>query len=220
MSTRTIQMTDALQAYLLRETVSEPPLLAKLRAETARLPEGEMQISPEQGQFMRLLVELTGARLALELGTFTGYSSICVASALPPEGRLICCDLSNEWTSVARRYWAAAGLAERIELRLGPALASLDALLSDPRCGKFDFMFIDADKLLNLEYYERGLKLLRPGGLIAIDNALRRGKVADPSIDEPQTIAVRETNQRICHDPRVTASLVPISDGVLLARKR
>lgn len=220
MSTQTIQMTPALQAYLLRETVNESPLLARLRAETARLPEGEMQISPEQGQFMRLLVEMLGARLAIELGTFTGYSSICVASALPPDGKLICCDRSDQWTAIARRYWAEAGLTSRIDLRLGPALQTLDEMLHDPLCGRFDFMFIDADKLLNIEYYERGLQLLRPGGLIAIDNALRRGKVADPAINEPETLAVRAANKRAATDPRVTSSLVPIGDGLLLARKK
>lgn len=220
MSTQTIQMTEALQAYLLRETVNEAPLLARLRAETAQLPDGEMQISPEQGQFMRLLTEMLGARLAIELGTFTGYSSICVASALPPDGKLICCDRSDEWTSVARRYWAEAGLTDRIELRLGPALDSLDQLVRDPRCGKFDFVFIDADKLNNLAYYERAIQLLRPGGLVAIDNALRRGKVADPTINEPETLAVRAANKRAATDPRVTSSLVPIGDGLLLARKK
>lgn len=221
MSTKTIQITDELHAYLLRATVAESDVLRDLREETAKLPKAHMQISPEQGHFMRLLCELVGARRAVEVGTFTGYSSTCVASALPPDGRLICCDVSEEWTNIARRYWEKAGLTGKIELRLGPALESLDALIAKGRSGTIDFAFIDADKTTYPAYYERCLTLLRPGGLVALDNALRGGRVADPQVNDADTVVIRELNERVClHDERVNASLVPIGDGLLLARKR
>jgi caffeoyl-CoA O-methyltransferase len=219
-STRTIAMTDALHAYLLEATLREPEILSKLRAETAAMPNSGMQISPEQGQFMALLVELIGARRTLEIGTFTGYSSLAVALALPEDGRVIACDVSEEFTSVARRYWKVAGVDHKIDLRLGPGLGTLDALIVDGQSGTFDFAFIDADKSNNANYYERSLTLLRQGGLIAVDNVLWNGAVADPSNDRPDTREIRALNLKVRADSRVAMSLVPIGDGLLLARKR
>lgn len=221
MSNRTIALTDALHAYLLDATLREPDLFRQLRQETAKLEYSGMQIAPEQGQFMGLLVELLGVRRALEIGTFTGYSALCVARALPADGRLVCCDVSEEWTTIARRYWAEAGLAERIELRLGPGLETLDQMLADKQDGTFDFAFIDADKQGYPDYYERVLRLLRPGGLMAFDNALNGGRVLD--IDNPanpNAAVMDKLNRRLRDDERVTISLVPIGDGLLLARKR
>jgi predicted O-methyltransferase YrrM len=214
-------MTDDLQAYLAEATIREPPLWRRLREETAALPEANMQIAPEQGQFMGLLVELLGVRRALEVGTFTGYSALWVAAALPPDGHLLCCDVSEEWTRIARRYWREAGLDGKIELRLAPALETLDALLEQDEAGSFDFAFLDADKQEYDACYERSLRLLRPGGLIAIDNTLASGRVTapDPSND-PDTAAIDALNRKIAGDERVTSSLVPIADGLLLARKR
>lgn len=224
MSTRTLHLPDELQQYLVRHTLAESELMRRLREETAGLPQAEMQISPEQGQFMRLLVELVGGRKAIEIGTFTGYSALCIASGLAPGGKLICCDVSAEWTRIAQHFWELAGLSGRIELRLGPALETLDALLDDsvdePLSGTFDFAFIDADKRNVEAYYERCLRLLRPGGLLAVDNALRDGKVAVLRPEDPDTLAMHALNVKVCRDARVTASLVPIGDGLLLARKR
>jgi predicted O-methyltransferase YrrM len=213
-------LSDELQAYLLRVGVREPPVLERLRAETAALPEHGMQIAPEQGMFLALLVELTGARRCLEIGTFTGYSSTAVALALPPGGRLTCLDVSAEWTAVARRAWEAAGVADRVELRLGPALESLDALVREGGAGTFDFAFIDAAKHEYPAYYEAVVELLRPGGLVAIDNVFMRGRVADDLETEPGVQAVRAMNERIARDERVTIAVVPIGDGMTLARKR
>jgi caffeoyl-CoA O-methyltransferase len=220
MSATTIAVTDAIRDYLLAVTVREPPLLARLREETQRLPSGGMQISPEQGRFMAFLTELIGARRYLEVGVFTGYSSLSVALAMPPDGRIVACDRSDEWTQVARRYWREAGVEEKIELRLGFALETLDEVLEKGGRGTFDFVFIDADKESALEYYERGIELLRKGGLFAFDNALWAGRVADPKNNEPSTLGVRALNQRASNDPRVSATLVPIGDGLLLATKR
>ncbi len=222
MSTRTLSLTDATYQYLVDVTLREPPLFRALRAETAPMKERDCQISPEQGQFMALLVELIGARRALEIGTFTGYSSLWIASALPAGGRLICCDVNAEWTTVARRYWDRAGLADKIELRLAPALGTLDALLagSPSAAGTFDFAFIDADKESYDNYYERVLRLLRPGGLVALDNALSEGRVVNPPPDAAAARAIDALNRKVQRDERVTASLVPIADGLLLARKR
>lgn len=219
MSVATITMTEALQAYLLR-TLREPGVLAKLREETAKLPSGGMQISPEQGQLMALLVELTGAKRALEVGVYTGYSSTVVALALPADGRLVACDLSEEWTGIARRYWREAGVESKIDLRLGPALVTLDELIRTGHAGSFDFAFIDADKISYADYYERCLTLLRPSGLVAIDNVLWDGAVADGADQSEETRAIRALNARIAADPRVSSSLVPIGDGLHLARKR
>jgi predicted O-methyltransferase YrrM len=220
MSLATIAMTEALHGYLLQTTVREPTLLERLRRETAELPNGGMQISPEQGQLMRLLIELTGARRALEVGVFTGYSSTVVALALPADGQLVACDVSEEWSNVARRYWREAGVESKIELHLRPAVETLDALLTAGQAGRFDFAFIDADKLGYDAYYERCLTLVRSGGLIAVDNALWSGAVADAADQRETTRAIRALNAKIAGDPRVTASLVPIGDGLYLARKR
>ena len=220
MSSRTIQMTDRLYDYLLKVSLREPPLLADLRAETAKLPMAGMQISPEQGQFMALLAELIGARRAIEVGTFTGYSALCVAQALPPDGKLIACDISEEFTSVARRYWAKSGIADRIDLRLAPALDTLKSLLAGGGAGSFDFAFIDADKTQYDAYYEAILKLLRPGGLVAIDNVLWSGAVADGRKRDADTVALRALNEKLKTDKRISLSMLPIGDGLTLARKR
>ena len=220
MSVATITMTEALYDYLLKTTLREPELLARLRHETAGLPSGGMQISPEQGQLMGLLIELIGARRSLEVGVFTGYSSTVVALALPPEGRLVACDVSAEWTDVARRYWREAGVESKIELHVRPALQTLDALLAAGDAGSFDFAFIDADKPNYDAYYERCLTLLRPGGLVAVDNTLWSGAVSDETDQRESTRAIRALNVKIAADSRVTASLVPIGDGLYLARKR
>jgi len=220
MSNRTIQLSDELYAYAQRVGVREPDLLRQLREETARLPQSRMQISPEQGALMAMLVGLMGARRCLEVGTFTGYSALSVALALPADGRLVCCDLSREWTDVARRYWDSAGVADRIELRIGPAIDTLDALLAEGDADSFDFAFIDADKPNYDGYYERALRLVRPGGVIAIDNVLWSGAVIDPEDDTPDTRAIRALNDKIAGDERVDAVLVPIGDGLTLARRR
>ena len=220
MANRTTALTDRLYDYLVDVSVREPPILRELREETARLPMAMMQIGAEQGQFMRLLIELIGARRAVEVGTFTGYSALCVAEAMGPQGRLIACDVSEEYTAVARRYWARAGVAERIDLRLGPAVATLDKMLAAGAAGSVDFVFIDANKTDYDAYYERALRLLRPGGLIAVDNVLWGGSVADPTVDDEDTNAIRALNRKLATDERVSLSLVPIGDGVTLARKR
>lgn len=220
MSATTIAMTEALHGYLLSTTVREPELLGRLRRETARSPAAGMQISPEQGQLMGLLVQLLGARRALEVGVFTGYSSTVVALALPADGELVACDVSEEWTAIARRYWREAGVEAKIRLTLQPALITLDGLLAAGQAGSFDFAFIDADKESYDAYYERCLSLLRPGGLLAVDNALWGGAVADPTDQHASTRALRALNQKISGDARVSSSLVPIGDGLYLARKR
>jgi predicted O-methyltransferase YrrM len=219
-SNRTLQITDELWDYLLQYTVREPDVLAALRAETATMPMSMMQIAPDQGQFMALLVELCGARRSLEIGVFTGYSSLSVALAMPPDGRIVACDVNQEWTQVARRYWAQAGVAHKIDLKIAPALTTLDALIKEGQAGDYDFAFIDADKSNYDGYYERCLTLLRPGGLVAVDNALWNGSVADPGRHDPDTDAIRALNAKVHADPRVSMSLVPIGDGLLLARKR
>jgi predicted O-methyltransferase YrrM len=220
MSARTLNVDDKLYDYLLAVSVREPRVLADLRDETARLPEAGMQISPEQGQLMRLLVEAIGARRCLEVGVFTGYSSTSVALSLPPDGELVACDVSLEFTNVARRFWKLAGVDGRIDLRLGPALETLDSLLGAGQAGSFDFAFIDADKDNYLAYYERCLALLRTGGLLAIDNVLWGGSVASPDDQRASTRAIRSLNDFIRQDERVSISLVPIGDGLFLVRKR
>ena len=220
MSNRTLSMTDALYDYLLTVSSREPEILRRLREETARLPNAGMQIGPEQGQFMGLLIQLMGARRTLEVGVFTGYSSLAVALALPPDGRVVACDVSEEWTAIARRYWAEAGVAGKIELRLGPAVETLDALLADGQTEGFDIAFIDADKENYDHYYERALRLVRPGGLIAIDNVLWSGRVADPEAQGESLVAIRALNAKLHRDERVTLSLVPIGDGLTLALRR
>lgn len=220
MTNKTITLTDTLYDYVLNVSLREPALLARLREETARDPLARMQIAPEQGQFMALLVQLMGAKKALEIGVFTGYSSLCVALALPSDGALIACDISDEWTAVARRYWAEAGVAHKIELRIAPALATLDELLHSGHAQTFDFAFIDADKTGYDAYYERTLQLLRPGGLIILDNMLRGGRVADPAIHDEDTRAIHLLNEKLHHDPRIALSLLPVADGLTLALKR
>ncbi len=220
MANRTIALSDGLYDYLLDVSLREPDVLRRLREETAKLPAANMQIAPEQGQFMALLVELMEARKAIEVGTYTGYSSLSVALALPPGGRLVTCDVNAESTAVARRYWAEAGVADRVDLRLGPALETLDALIADGEAGTFDFAFIDADKANYDAYYERILTLLRPGGLVGVDNVLWNGGVIDATRQDKATRAIRAFNEKIHADPRVSLSLVPIGDGLTLARKK
>lgn len=220
MSKRTIGLDEQLYSYLLSVSLREPEILQKLRQETANHPSGTMQISPEQGQFMRLLIQLIGAKKTLEVGVFTGYSSLSVALALPADGKIIACDVSEEFTAIARRYWQEAGVTNKIDLRLAPALKTLDNLLATEQAETFDFAFIDADKENYDGYYERSLQLIRPGGLIAIDNVLWSGRVADPQIHNESTQAIRTLNQKLRDDERVTLSLIPIGDGLTLALKR
>lgn len=220
MSNRTTPLTDNLYDYYLVNSLREPEVLARLRQETAGLAQANLQIAPEQGQFMGFLVELMGAKRAIEIGTFTGYSALCVALAMPADGRVIACDINKEWTDIAQRYWAEAGVAARIELKLGPAIGTIKALLAGGAAGTFDFGFIDADKQSYEAYYEGVLALLRPGGVVAIDNVFWGGQVADKSEKGPETTAIRTLNAKIHRDERVTLSMVPIGDGLTLARKR
>jgi predicted O-methyltransferase YrrM len=213
-------LSEAVDRYLGTVVVHESPVQKRLRAETSKLPEAGMQIGADQGVFLAFLARLVGTRRAIEIGTFTGYSALSVASVLPPDGRLVCCDVSEEWTSIARRYWAEAGLAERIELRLAPARETLAQLRKRDGPASYDFAFIDADKTGYDAYYEACLELIRVGGLIAIDNVLWSGTVADPSDMRPDTVALRAITAKIRDDPRVDACLVSLGDGVMLARKR
>ncbi len=219
MSNRTLSIDDRVYDYLLSVSLKESDLLKQLRAETAGIEFSEMQIAPEQGQFMALLVKLIGARRALEIGTFTGYSSISIAGALPQGGELVCCDDSDEWTLVAKKYWQQAGLEDRIDFRLGDAARTLQALIDEGQAGTFDFIFIDADKQNYQLYYELSLSLLRAGGLMAVDNTLWSGDVADPENMEPGTRAIRRFNEMLKQDERVEISLVPIGDGLTLVYK-
>ena len=212
-------LPQAVDDYLRTVVARESPLLQRLRAETAKLPLGGMQIGADQGVFLAFLARLIGARNAIEIGTFTGYSAIAVAGALAPGGRLVCCDVNEEWTAIARRYWAEAGLSDRIELHLRPAKETLAELERKHGAGSFDFAFIDADKTGYDTYYEACLGLLRPGGLIAIDNVLWSGTVADPAKVDADTEALRALNVKIRDDRRVDACLVALGDGVMLARK-
>ena len=213
-------MPDFVERYVSHVITRETPLQQRLRAETAGLPQAGMQVGPDQGKLLALLVHLIGARRALEIGTFTGYSALVVAAALPADGKLIACDISAEWTRIARRYWDEAGVSGRIELRLGPARDTLAALIRDGAAGSFDFAFIDADKTGYDAYYEACLTLLRPGGLIALDNMLWNGAVADPRVQDPDTSALRALNVKIRDDVRVESCLLTVGDGVMLARKR
>ena len=219
MATKTIRLDDRLYNYLQSVSVREPEILRLLREETARHPMKAMQIAPEQGQFMALLVKLLGAKKTLEVGVYTGYSSLAVALALPPEGKLVACDINEEYTAIARRYWEKAGVANKIDLHIAPAIETLEGLLAQGEADTFDFAFIDADKSNYDNYYELALKLIRPGGLIAIDNVLWGGDVADPEVKNTRTIKIRALNQKIHQDKRVTMSLVPIGDGLTLALK-
>ena len=211
---------DELWEYMRRVTLREPELLRRLREETAGLPSSSCQISAEQGQFMALLMHLMGARRTIEVGVYTGYSSLVIAQALPDDGRIIACDINEEWTAVARRYWREAGVERKIDLRLGPALATLDQLIENGQSGQFDFVFIDADKTNYANYYERALVLLRQGGLIGVDNVLWYGRVIDASFDDPDTRAIRAFNEQIKNDDRVWLSMLPVRDGLTLACKK
>src|SRR5215831_15271996 len=213
-------LPEAVERYVAFDVTCETAVQKKLRAETARLPEGGMQIGPDQGALLALLVHAIGAKRAIEIGTFTGYSALAVAAALPSDGKLVCCDKSKEWTTVAQRYWKEAGLADRIELRLGPALETLQALATQYGPGSFDFAFIDADKTAYDAYYESCLSLLRPGGLIALDNMLWSGEVANRTVSDADTKALRALNAKIRDDERVDSCLLTVGDGVMLARKR
>lgn len=220
MSSRTLNLDDRVHAYLLDASLREPAILARLRAETGKLAAANMQISPEQGQFMALLVKLLDARRCLEVGTFTGYSALACALALPADGTVVALDSSAEWTAIARRFWAEAGVADKIQLRLGLAGESLRQLRREGHDASFDFMFIDADKTGYADYVEQGFHLVRPGGLLAIDNVLWGGSVADPADTERDTVALRALNAALKADQRFDLSMVPIGDGLTLLRKR
>jgi predicted O-methyltransferase YrrM len=213
-------LDDALNDYIQRVGVREHPALAALRARTAPLPNHRMQISPDEGAFLQMLVRVLPARRILEVGTFTGYSSTAMALAQDADGRIVCCDVSQEWTDIAREAWVDAGVADRIELRLAPAVETLDALLADGGGSSFDLAFIDADKTNYDNYYERALRLVRPGGLIAIDNVLWGGRVVDASDHDADTEAIRALNEKIAVDERVDVAMTPVADGVTLARIR
>jgi predicted O-methyltransferase YrrM len=211
---------DRTYQYVVNTSVRETEVGRRLREETQTLAQAQMQIGPDQGQFMHLLVQLIGARKTLEVGVFTGYSSLCVATALPDDGKIIACDVSEEYTSIARRYWKEAGVDQKIDLRLAPALETLDQLLENGEAGTLDFAFIDADKSNYEHYYERSLQLLRKGGLIAIDNTIWSGRVADESANDEDTVAIRKLNKKLHEDERVTLSMLTVGDGLTLAMKR
>ncbi len=217
---KAVQLTEELYRYLWSSMNREPPILQRLREETAALPMAAMQIAPDQGQFMALLAKLMGVRRALEIGTFTGYSALALALALPRDARIVCCDLSREWTDIARRYWREAGVAEQIDLVLGPALATLDRLLGEGAADSFDLAFIDADKANYRDYFERSLALVRPGGLIIIDNVLWGGAVIDRQRDDADTAAIRALNAALRLDDRIDIAMLPVADGLTLALKR
>lgn len=215
-----ISLTDSIYNYIESTSVREPEILRRLRAETAKMPNSQMQISPDQGQFMGLLVQILNAKKTLEIGVFTGYSSLSVALALPNDGHVFACDISEEYTNIARRYWAEAGVTDKISLMLGPALETLDLLINEGQSGTFDFAFIDADKSNYDGYYERALRLIRRGGLIAVDNVLWSGKVVDSATDDEDTVAIRAFNRKLHGDDRVSLSMLSIADGLTLAMKR
>jgi len=220
MTDRRLTITDDIHRYLLEHSVREPEVLARLRAATAGLPQAAMQIGPEQGQLMALLAKLVGAKRCIEVGVFTGYSSLAVALALPEDGRILACDVSEEWTTIARRFWREAGVEHKIELQLQPAVRTLEQLLAQGEAGRYDFAFVDADKPAYDTYYELLLQLLRTGGLMALDNTLWSGAVANPHEREPNAAALRALNDKLHRDERIDLSLLPIGDGLTLARKR
>ncbi len=220
MSKQTTGLAETLADYIQSISLREPDILKQLREETAKLSMARMQISPEQGQLMALLVQLMGAKKTLEIGVFTGYSALAVALALPVDGKLIACDISEEYTAIAKDFWGRAGVSEKIDLRIAPALETLEKLIAEGEAESFDLAFIDADKRNYENYYERALTLLRPGGLILIDNVLWSGKVVDPTITDKQTQAIREFNQKLHQDSRISLSVVAIADGLTLALKR
>ena len=220
MTARTLPLDDRLQRYIVAHGARETTVQRDLRRITQRMPRSSMQIGAEQGALMQVLVRVMGARRCLEIGTFTGYSALAVALALPKGGRIVCCDVSEEWTAIARRYWKKAGVAGKIDLRIAPALETLDALLKEGKGGKFDFAFIDADKANYANYYERCLKLVRRGGLIAVDNTLWGGSVVDARNKTVDARAIRAFNRKLVRDRRVDMALAPIGDGLTLAVRR
>ena len=220
MSNRSIGLSEELNDYLLSVSLREDDVMRRLREETMEHPQGNMQTAPEQAQFMALLVQLMGARRTLEVGVFTGYSSLAVAQVLPEDGQIVACDISKEYTDVAQRYWKEAGVSDKIDLRLGPAVESLNELITSGETGRFDFAFIDADKESYDAYYERALQLVRPGGVVAIDNMFRGGRVVDPPEDDSATQAISRLNAKLHEDERIDISMIPIADGLTLARKR
>lgn len=220
MTNRSLNLDDALYQYLLDVSLRESPLLKRLREETAQLPNARWQIAPEQGQFMALLVQISGARKILEIGTFTGYSALCMTQAMPADGRLICCDLPGEYNAIAERYWHEAGVAERIDLRLAPALETLSTLERGGQSESFDLIFIDADKANYRVYLEHALVLVRQGGLILFDNVLWSGRVLEQSPESADTRAIQALNRGLLRDSRIDLSLLPLGDGLTLCRKR
>jgi predicted O-methyltransferase YrrM len=220
MANKTMGISDDLAAYVVEVGTREPDVLARLREETAAIPQHNMQIAPEQGAFLALLVELIGARRCIEVGTFTGYSSTAVALALPEDGQIICCDVSEEWTSLARKYWAEAGVTGKVDLRIAPAAETLDQLLAGGQESTYDFAFVDADKAGYDAYYEQLLRLVRPGGLIVFGNMLWGGVVLDTDPSDEDTKALQALNAKLAHDERITLCLLPVADGVTLARRR
>ncbi len=217
MSTGILNLTNDLRDYLWEKGMKEHSSLTELREETAQLPESVMQICPEQGALMANLVRLMSAKRTIEIGTFTGYSALAVALALPEDGEIVACDISEKWTSIGKKKWEAAGVADKIDLRIGAASETLEELLEDGQEGSFDFAFIDADKANYLDYYRLCLKLVRKGGVIVIDNVLWSGSVIDPDINDVDTVAIRELNDFLAQDERVSLSMVPIGDGLTLA---
>ena len=221
MSSKTLFLSDDLYTYMKAVSLRESDILSRLREETSKDPMHMMQISPEQGQFMSLLIKIMAAERTIEVGVYTGYSSLCVAMAMPKQGKMVACDVSEEWTSIARRYWKEAGVSSKIDLYLAPAIQTLDRLLNRRgECGTYDFAFIDADKENYDGYYGRCLELLRPGGLMAIDNVFWGGSVANAEISDRETNAIRALNEKIRMDDRVDPCMMPIGDGLMLVRKR
>ena len=220
MSNTTLNLTEQLHQYLLDVSLREPDILKALREETAKLPSANMQIAPEQGQFMALLVQLIGAINTIEVGVYTGYSALAVAMALPDNGQIVACDISEEYTSVARRYWMQAGISGKVDLCLAPATETLSRLIEGGKSSTFDFAFIDADKENYARYFELCFELIRPGGLIAVDNVLWDGAVIDADNQDVDTCAIRAFNQQLLSDDRVVISMLPIADGLTLARKK
>ena len=219
MTFQTLGLAKHLYDYLLSVSLREAEILTQLRQETAQHPMGKMQIAPEQGQFMALLVQLIGAKKTLDVGVFTGYSSLVVALALPTNGKVVACELNSQYAAIARHWWQLAGVADKIDLHIAPAGETLNQLLTAKQAGTFDFAFIDANKSNYDNYYEQALQLVRSGGLIAIDNVLWSGRVADPQVQDNRTNKIRALNQKLHQDLRITVSIVPIGDGLTLARK-
>tara|TARA_Y100001970_G_scaffold39728_1_gene48957 strand:- start:10174 stop:10836 length:663 start_codon:yes stop_codon:yes gene_type:complete len=217
MSTGILNLTNELRDYLWEKGMKEHPVLGELREETAKLPESMMQICPEQGALMSNLVRLMSAKKTIEIGTFTGYSALAVALALPEDGKIVACDISEEWTTIGRKKWEQAGVADKIDLRIGAALETLQELIDEGLEGSFDFAFIDADKANYLDYYKMCLKLVKKGGVVAIDNVLWSGSVINPDINDVDTVAIRELNEFLAQDERVSLSMVPVGDGLTLA---